>query len=225
VTEQTTKEATGLNVVVLGQMNPAIHHPAWYKFVKVLSDEEEKEALKKQFVFVPQMAQFKTGSLQFYCDLQRWQVSTTDPAQFERILKIAGLVFDEHLPHTPVNAMGLNFLFHRLTLLSKVGQYLGSQLAKLDFKFRQNEGCFGKLSYTCPVAGIQLRVDIEESRLGQDIVYLSFNAHIVHEPKKDRVFEQFGLGKLIAEKYAEVQPIIDAQVTSVLEHMRKAGDR
>lgn len=222
VTDEATKEGTGFAIVVLGTMNPAIHHPYWYKFVNLLSDEEEKVALGGEFVSLPPLAQFKAGPLEFFCDPKRWQVTTSDDTQSERVLKIAGLVFDEYLPHTPVDAIGLNFNFHRLTPLSNVGQYLADQLGQLDFKLPRNEGCSGKLSHTSPVGGVQLRMQVEPSVHGEHLVYVAFNAHIaLKQVERPQVFD---LSSLVSETYAKIRPIVDTRLSTIIEAMG-AGEK
>ena len=47
-------KAETIAIVVLGSMNPSIHHAAWYRRVGLLNDQEEKEAIEgKGAVLLP----------------------------------------------------------------------------------------------------------------------------------------------------------------------------
>jgi hypothetical protein len=222
LTDEVTKERGGFSVVVLGRMNPGIHHPYLYESENLLSEQERKAALEKDFVFLPQLTQFRTGPFQLFCDPSSWQLTTSDVAQSRRVLEMSSLLFDKILSHTPVNAVGLNFHVHRLTGLSNVGEYLGDQLARLDLKLPQDQGCSGQFRYTCPIEGAQLRMDMQPSALGDQLVHLAFNAHIPFVRERP---EHFDIGKFASDVYDRVQPIIDARVDAIIEELRKAGEK
>src|SRR5712692_7798773 len=115
------------SIVVAGSMNPAIHHPAWYKAIGALSDEELQttgavvhvgSVPPAQFsagaaICTPAISQFTAGRIRIACIVgQTWTIVTTDQNLWARIRDVAISVF-EALGHTPVSAYGLNFTFHR----------------------------------------------------------------------------------------------------------------
>jgi hypothetical protein len=107
-------EADAFSIVVIGAMNSAIHHPYWYRDRGLIDDEEMKTALShEETVFVPEIAQFNTGQIFINCQARRWEVKTSNRGFVKRIVDIAGKVFDEILPHTPIVACGFNFIFPR----------------------------------------------------------------------------------------------------------------
>src|SRR4051794_7203893 len=69
-------------IVVLGQMNPAIHHPAWYHRVNLIDDSEFKEATfdgkaegqPQTLISVPTV---KVGAFAVTCYNNRWDIRTT----------------------------------------------------------------------------------------------------------------------------------------------------
>src|ERR1700730_15435321 len=90
----------GYAIVVAGSMNPAIHHPAWYKLIGALSDEElidsgvtkggaqaaPETPTERMVVFraiarttpvsTAQFAQFTAGKLRIICLPQSWTIAT-----------------------------------------------------------------------------------------------------------------------------------------------------
>jgi hypothetical protein len=109
------------SIVIVGNMNPRIHHPAWYEAVRILSPEEARAALL--LACTPMFSQFQLPGSTILCMQERWEVQTQDAEKLERMLDIAGRTFDT-LKHTPIAAFGLNFHFVRPTGLPDVGRRL-----------------------------------------------------------------------------------------------------
>src|SRR6202030_1678960 len=100
------------SIVVIGLMNPAIHHPSWYQSMQLLDKQEVDYAGSASalvpIVLAPQIAQFAVQEFKIVCLSNRWEIQTQRPEAVDRILKVASRVF-EILDHTPVNAFGFNF--------------------------------------------------------------------------------------------------------------------
>lgn len=107
-----TPKAAGYNIVVLGAMNPLLHSPGWYRLVELISEDEMQEAVgAATTVCIPPVAQFECNQLKITCQPQRWEVHTTSFDRTDRIVEIAGRVFDDLLNQTPISSFGLNFIF------------------------------------------------------------------------------------------------------------------
>lgn len=91
-------------------MNPAIHHPAWYHAMSIITQSEFEESLRKPIVASPPVAQFASNGFSVLCLPDRWQISC-DAADGARIVALAKATFDK-LEHTPVIAYGVNHDFH-----------------------------------------------------------------------------------------------------------------
>src|SRR5208282_3573092 len=116
-------------IVLIGGMNPRIHHPSWYRLVGLFDEEEAEAALKTAHTLItPPLSQIQTPKLTIVCQDDRWEIRTSDPDQVERIQEITYRLFDDILPHTPVQAAGLNFNFVKDTNSSDVAGYLASVL-------------------------------------------------------------------------------------------------
>lgn len=94
-------------------MNPALHHPSWYRNRDLITDVEEKHALEEgdpMLLPLPQpFATFDTGSFRVRCEPGMWEISSSKPNSFNHMIEIAEKLFDETLPHTPVNEAALGF--------------------------------------------------------------------------------------------------------------------
>jgi len=119
------------SIVVLGRMNPAIHHPAWYGAVDILrADEVEAAVAAREIVLVPQLAKFQSAGFGLQCTDEQWQVSTDDAALVSRILDIACGTF-ARLKDTPVSAFGVNTHMRFKPDEASIREALGGFIASL----------------------------------------------------------------------------------------------
>jgi len=99
-------ELSGVAVVGLGSFNPAIFHPAWFQQNGLLADTDVEHALQ-QLVVTPQLTAFTGGWLSAQVTVEQAVFSTVEEARELELRDLAKNVF-ELLPHTPVNALGIN---------------------------------------------------------------------------------------------------------------------
>jgi hypothetical protein len=185
------------SIAVAGAMNPAIHHPTWYKIIGALSESEVAEAMAQKApplpgpgqgyatitsavtMFMPGFAQFTAGKVRITCVEQSWTIWTHDRALLSRCCEIASSVF-EALEHTPVTAYGLNFIYHRQTAIGAVAVRLAEILdaSQLGLQLKQVAGTrSAKVGYTFSEKGRALNVNVEQSTRGADTLFVSINAH------------------------------------------------
>lgn len=114
------------SVVALGSMNPPIHHPQFYQRMGLVTDEQVQQSLEsKALIFVPQLSQFLIGSTRITCEENRWQIRSKTADAMDQFKKIASEIFDIHLPHTPISAVGFNFAYGQncnMNVAEKIGQ-------------------------------------------------------------------------------------------------------
>ena len=95
-------------VVVLGAWNPAIIEPAWLHKHKVLDEEPPKE-LRWTVTLLPGAGgvRFETGGMTWLADAARLEIKGKDWRDCGvYAARVLGL-----LPHTPIHAVGTNFIF------------------------------------------------------------------------------------------------------------------
>ena len=135
------------SIVVIGAMNPRIHTPAWYSHFELISKEQfEATSLSPGTVMAPQIAQFQLDAMGVLCLPDRWEIKTTRKTETDRIVAVTQKIFDELLMHTPVFAVGFNFLYQKKTQARDVGRLLASRLALLPFGLERWSADSGELS-------------------------------------------------------------------------------
>lgn len=95
------------SVVVLGAMNPRIHHPFWYELIKVISEDERKASLALPVIVTPAAAQFSWMGFTIICTADRWEMRSREEKDLQRVVETAATIFDR-LNDTPVTAFGIN---------------------------------------------------------------------------------------------------------------------
>jgi hypothetical protein len=195
------------SIVVAGNMNPAIHHPAWYKLIKALSEEElassgglgarrqdtaETSPTEQERgvtvtiaavdpndpISTPGFARFTAGKIRIACIEQSWTIATFDQNLLVRIRDVASSVF-EALGHTPVSAYGFNFAFHRKTGVADVGALLAQIIDATEFGFPKGvQGSrSARIGYTLSDGGRDLNVSVEKSARGAGMIFVGINTH------------------------------------------------
>jgi hypothetical protein len=102
-------EKDAFSIVVLGAMNPPIHHPQWYAEVGILTQVEADQALRSPgFTCAADATELVFGAVHLRCSRSRWSLGTTRVDMVERMLDIAVSTHDR-LHDTPVTGFGLNF--------------------------------------------------------------------------------------------------------------------
>lgn len=136
------------SIVVVGAMNPRIHHPFWYRYVDLLSKEEAEEATENPETFcVPLLAQLQTQSLKIVCQEDRWEVQAAKPDLLQRLQDMTAKVFDDLLYHTPVKRFGFNFDYQRQTKHDNVPGFLADCLGKTPMGLNRENATAAELVY------------------------------------------------------------------------------
>ncbi len=177
------------SIVVAGAMNPALHHPGWYKSQNFIDQQEQDFALTaKPLVVTSQFSNFAAPEFTIVCLPDRWEIQTVKSQAMDRILSVACAVF-EALQHTPVGAYGFNFLTNREVGVSKAGQTLAEVLARLPFGFPVTEDAEGEISFITTHEKQKMTVTVSKSILGDNFASIRFNAHHEITATKDTIFD------------------------------------
>ena len=167
-------EIDGVNVVLLGNFNPAIFTPAWFVLHGLLPDSAAANA--KLVVAHKEMTQFRYEWLDFKASLDRFEVDTSQ-APHVRVHDLTVRIFTEQLPHTPLKAFGINRRVHFLVGSPIVRDRLGKTLAPLE-----PWGTWvDELGLDGPQGGM---TSLRMSRLSPDGRPLEGEIHINIEPSK-----------------------------------------
>ncbi len=116
-----------VSIVVVGGMNPRLHHPAWYQAIGAIDSDEMDEAVAfDQTVVTPQASQLQFSGITVVCVPERWEVRSSIASNKLRMHGLMLKVFDDNLHHTPVSAVGFNFHYRfeseaEVQLIRRVG--------------------------------------------------------------------------------------------------------
>lgn len=162
------------SVVVLGAMNPVIHHPAWYHLVSIITESELTESLENQVIVTPELTEFKTKYFSLLCAKDRWQISS-EVEDADHIISIAKTTF-EKLYHTPIGAYGINHDFH-IETKKPIGSTLMSIIRKTGLPFPPDEEGTAGITYIAEGSNCKFKAVISPSPRGQHFLYIMNNAH------------------------------------------------
>lgn len=200
-------------IVIAGGMNPRIHHPSWYHQIGILDQTETDLALKSTGTFVtPPIAQIDLPKIVMICQENRWEIKTTEIDQLQRIQKISADLFDKHLQHTPLNAIGFNFNYCKNTLSENVGIFLAKLVTNSPLGLNSEHPVSGELTLKNSHKDHIETVNIKPFPANQNSVLIGFNFEYKFNKEG-----QFELGKVIRESYPNNHQESVDQVARILE--------
>lgn len=106
------RKLDGANIVVVGDLNPRIFQPEWFRRQELLRDSEVDAAVEAEnFVLTEQLTNFEVDWLVIQATRNRLVARAKEPSKF-RLLDdlMAGIL--RLLEHTPVRLLGLNRTLH-----------------------------------------------------------------------------------------------------------------
>lgn len=211
-------ESDFFSLVVVGSMNPQLHHPYWYRHQDLIDEGELTQALAQGFVSVPPLSQFEAGGLAVLCEASRWMISVKDRALAERAHGVAKKVF-KLLDHTPVERFGMNFNCHRTTTIPDVGVSLfaaapqvatGKGTGRVDLRYRFIEDARMK------------SVRIEPSNKNPNMVYVGINFdHQIVAPVSEG-YDYFDLAALLDSAFDEDRREADEDLKRALASLQRS---
>jgi hypothetical protein len=205
------------SIVVVGPMNPRLHHPYWYEQIGAITEAERVESLNGEVVVLPMAGKFDVPSAGFgvTCQTDRWDIHTTVESAKNRLVEVASKVF-EKLHETPVMAVGLNTHLHRPTTIKSVRMKLAHILAKTGLGLPENDPITSHIiAKSKDPSGYKVHVEVAPSPVGESIVLVTFNSE--YQPPTSEGY--FDLGKLVRERiesHSQRATVIAAQVVDGL---------
>jgi hypothetical protein len=169
------------SIVIVGQMNPPIHHPAWYRLVGLIDDAELKESIpeptqEKPVAPMSIVPSVRLKAFEVTCFQNRWDIKTTSRDNLERIRSITEKLFDVILPHTPVGAFGINFEYGIDTGGRSPGGIIASFLSRPPLDLGLAHPDSGELRITENRPSHTFNVFVKPSEKNEDLI-IGTNAH------------------------------------------------
>ncbi len=122
-------EIPGVALVLLGHFNPLIFTHTWFGWNGLLSKEIVKNANVQ--IAHPQITKFNADWLNLQVFPERFIIDTAQ-APYVRLQDLAVRIFRDHLPHTPLKALGINREVHFSVKEVEERDRLGRLLAPVE---------------------------------------------------------------------------------------------
>lgn len=185
------------SIVVIGAMNPRIHHPLWYRLIGAISEQEAEAAADAGGICATPFSNFETAGMSVLCQQDRWQIVTTRADVRSRLLDVTKLVFRK-LNETPVQLYGINNNFDLETTIPKVATCLTDLLIAMDVGFETEGKQRCELRFARSADDHLERTEIKPSELGNDLLFVGCNAEYL---PKGRGPGYFDLGELLDRSF------------------------
>jgi len=209
------------SVAVLGAMNPAIHHPLWYRQVLNAIDEVEFDAaMQGEVIVTPPLAQFRTPTLLIQCAGNRWDVQAASIDLFPQMLHLAGTTFNA-LEHTPVAAFGFNFDVQRTTAQTDVGACIARTLERAPLGLEDAAGLGASFTHFERVGVALSRVIVEPVPNEPAAVTVRINVH--HDLKAMGVSGVFDLGVMLDARLPAARDWANARTERIVQALNTQG--
>ena len=209
------------SIVIVGAMNPRIHHPLFYKTIGIAREEEAQAALDSPgLVCLPQLAQLTLGPITIVCLPDRWQATTNESGQSGRLLDIAVRV-STVLEYTPTSAFAFNFdLMKELPLT--VSLTLGGLLRSLDIGLPDDPEALAGLTFVRSAE--EADVSVKTSTVIDSPVdvpnALFVKTNVVYQIK---LAGQFDLGAMMKGRFEKDQIAAKAQFDVTAAALERKG--
>lgn len=193
-----TAEIFTSSIVVVGDFNPAIFSPDWLEKNGLIGRDDAEAAREGTQIFVThQVTGFETSW--FALQVLENQFILTSKSVLTPALKDLGIGVFQLVPHTPVQAMGLNFMGHFKLASEDEYHRVGDALAPKPIwneLFADDEHSTGLGNLTIRVqhgvrggklkSGDEKLISIQPSGKLKNGVYLSYNDHHVLRGAEER---------------------------------------
>ncbi len=183
-------EISSCSIVLVGQFNPAIFHPAWLQGKGIEPDTSE---VNGDLLSHRELTSFTIDTRSYFIRTDRFQLETLT-APWISICDITAKIFGEYLHHTPITEFGINRTVHFKLPNASSRVQLGRTIAPIEpwgdfgqeMKAGDNRPVGGLKSLTMKHSAVQFdgyssetNVIIEPSSkiIGDTGVYMHVNAH------------------------------------------------
>jgi len=119
-------ETSATSIVLIGNFNPVIFHPDWFKRMEILPEDLVDAA--EIVVIHPEITSFRADWLELKVEQGSFSVTTSE-APWIRLSDLVVRTFKEFLSHTPIKKMGINREIHFSTPSEEVRNAVGARLA------------------------------------------------------------------------------------------------
>jgi hypothetical protein len=188
-----------ISIVVVGAMNPRIHHPLWYNLVGIIDHKETDYALERDdLICTPPISKFLTSQFLIICQQDRWEIQTKVFNKSKEIISVAKRVFDI-LDETPIQNFGFNFNFIRKNPHGNTVHISSDLIKKIDIGLPKKEGV-ANFTFSWKESKRKTTVIIKPIENDENLLSVSINLHYNIEEIIGKS-KRFDLGELFTKHF------------------------
>jgi hypothetical protein len=205
------------SIVVLGAMNPRLHHPQWYREIGAIDETELQSALSETMNVTPTFTQFQFGNPPIVISSQAdfWQIQLTEEKLWPRMVEMASIVFAK-LDETPVSAFALNTQLHRDTSATDVKALIARVLVNLNFGLPTGKSEGADMTVNAIEDDYTVAMSVQASLLSERAVFVFYQSQYPTSAAARRHFELGSLLKARVDGYlAKSRTAIDNAVSAI----------
>ena len=205
-------------------MNPRLHSPGWYRLVGAISESEMQEAVSADAVSLPMISKWQVKDFAMLCQLDRWELQTSDASALDRLQQMTGRMFDELLEQTPVSALGYNFNYERDIGHPDAGHKLAALLATPQIGLKPDCLVSGHVLLRRSVDGrsVSVHIRVPDGQEAGSVVSVSNNYEY---PFGSATLMKFYIGQVIADRFSRDRQDAESQTSQVMQSIRAASER
>lgn len=204
-------------IAVGGFMNPAIHHPLWYKTIGAIDDAEYQATISTPFNTTTQLVsqlRFANSKLAIQCQQNEWTIQGLEDASWPKMVAVASLVF-EKLNETPVSSYAFVTQKHLDTTISDVGAALAGKVYGMNLALPIGDEPHSSVELRVKIEDYQARMILQPSTLGVNKLFV-FYQHLYQAPTGG----YFDLGKLITVRVGGFREAEEAHSDRAISALR-----
>ena len=211
------------SIVVAGTMNPRLHSPAWYQLVGAISESEMNEAVTSDLVSLPMISKWQVKDFSMVCQLDRWELQTSDASALDRLQLMVGRMFDELLEHTLVSALGFNFNYAAHIGRPDAGKQIASLLATPQIGLKPDCLVAGHVLLKRFVDGrsVSVHIRVPDGQESSSVVSVSNNYEYAFG---SATLQKLCLGRVIADRFSQDRQDAESQTSLVMRSIRAASE-
>ncbi len=222
-----TTAADAFSIVIVGAMNPRIHHPQWYRTIGAIDEAELQSTLSGASVLITAMvSQFQfpaaEAAIAINCIPDRWTIQTNTDSTWERIANVAARVF-EKLSETPCTIYGFNTQKHVKTEAPNVKDTMATAIAEMQLGFPIGRSLASAVQLQSTEDDHKITVSLQPSLAGESSIFVAYNTE--YQAPTAAAGGYFDIGKLIVSKLPEHREragaVIQAVVTAINNRLLK----
>ena len=215
------EESIAYSIVVRGNMNPAIHHPSWYREVALLDEDAAALALQSASLICGATgSRFETATMAVQCLQDNWTIETGRKDSINDMVELASNLFDKMLPHTPVQAVGLNVHAHVKARSDDVERALASlaPLSQLGIDWFSATGAGFSIVETSADRRIGIQIEPSVQIMGFLFIGVGFG-YPIKKPKES--LQSSDIGPILQSGCLDILKVADRLILSVVDALNK----